>query len=147
MGPAGARSSFFYKRRASPSLLLRFPLMSLDDDIEVTRRLLSSQAEPTILVGHSYGGAVITGAATAAANVKALVYITAFGLDEGESLDSLAKQGPPSPGPTAIEADAHGFLWINRNEVPRFLCRRRHQRGSRCDGCRAKAPIPCLLYR
>ena len=55
------------------------------------------QSGPNVLVGHSYGGAVITGAATAAPNVEALVYITAFGLDEGESLESLSKQGPPSP--------------------------------------------------
>ncbi len=94
----------------------QIPLTSLDNDIEVTRRLLSGQTEPTVLVGHSYGGAVITGAATATPNVKALVYITAFGLDEGESLESLAKQGPPSPGSAAIEPDAQGFLWINRTK-------------------------------
>lgn len=94
----------------------QIPLMSLENDIEVTRRLLAEQPEPTVLVGHSYGGAVITGAATQTPNVKALVYITAFGLDEGESLESLAKQGPPSPGSPAIEPDSHGFLWINRDK-------------------------------
>ena len=94
----------------------QIPLTSLEDDITVTRRLLSEQPQPTVLVGHSYGGAVITGAATATPNVKALVYITAFGLDEGESLESLASQGPPSPGSVAIEPDAHGFLWINRDK-------------------------------
>ncbi len=92
----------------------QIPLTSLSDDIAVTRRLLSAETEPTVLVGHSYGGAVITGAATP--QVKALVYITAFGLDEGESLDSLSKQGPPSPGSTAIEPDANGFLWIKREK-------------------------------
>jgi pimeloyl-ACP methyl ester carboxylesterase len=94
----------------------QIPLLSLEDDIEVTRRLLSEQPTPTVLVGHSYGGAVITGAATATPQVKALVYITAFGLDEGESLESLANQGPPSPGSAAIQPDAHGFLWINREK-------------------------------
>jgi len=94
----------------------QIPLTSLSDDIAVTRRLLSASAEPTVLVGHSYGGAVITGAATHAPQVKALVYITAFGLDEGESLDSLSKQGPPSPGSGAIEPDSNGFLWINREK-------------------------------
>jgi pimeloyl-ACP methyl ester carboxylesterase len=49
-------------------------------------------------------------------HVKALVYITAFGLDEGESLDSLSKQGPPSPGSRSIEPDKDGFLWINREK-------------------------------
>jgi pimeloyl-ACP methyl ester carboxylesterase len=94
----------------------QIPLTSLSDDIAVTRRLLSTFKEPTVLVGHSYGGAVITGAATETPQVKALVYITAFGLDEGESLESLAKQGPPSPGSAAIEPDANGFLWINREK-------------------------------
>lgn len=94
----------------------QLPLLSLENDIEVTRRLLSEQPSPTVLVGHSYGGAVITGAATTTPQVKALVYITAFGLDEGESLESLANQGPPSPGSTAIQPDAHGFLWINREK-------------------------------
>ena len=77
----------------------QIPLTSLEHDIDVARRLVSEQSEPTVLVGHSYGGAVITGAATAIpTQVKALVYITAFGLDEGESLETLANQGPPSPG-------------------------------------------------
>ena len=94
----------------------QIPLQSLTDDIAVTRRLLSAHTSPTVLVGHSYGGAVITGAATATPQVKALVYITAFGLDEGESLESLSKQGPPSPGSAAIEPDDKDFLWINRDK-------------------------------
>jgi pimeloyl-ACP methyl ester carboxylesterase len=94
----------------------QIPLTSLKDDIAVSRRLLSTLQEPTVLVGHSYGGAVITGAATETPNVKALVYITAFGLDEGESLESLSEQGPPSPGSIAIEPDDKGFLWINREK-------------------------------
>jgi pimeloyl-ACP methyl ester carboxylesterase len=93
----------------------QIPLTSLEDDIAVTRRLLSMQTGPTVLVGHSYGGAVITGAATGISQVKALVYITAFGLDQGESLESLSKQGPPSSGSSSIAPDAHGFLWINRD--------------------------------
>jgi pimeloyl-ACP methyl ester carboxylesterase len=92
----------------------QIPLTSLDDDIAVTRRLLSMDKGPTVLVGHSYGGAVVTGAATGNDAVKALVYITAFGLDEGESLASLSEQGPPSPGSAAISPDEHGYLWINR---------------------------------
>src|ERR1700721_3922672 len=94
----------------------QIPLLSLENDIEVTRRLLSDQTTPTVLVGHSYGGAVITGTATATPQVKALVYITAFGLDEGESLESLSKQGPPSAGSAAITPDGLGYLWINREQ-------------------------------
>jgi pimeloyl-ACP methyl ester carboxylesterase len=92
----------------------QIPLTSLDDDIAVCRRMLGMLPNPTVLVGHSYGGAVITGAATGAENVKSLVYIAAFGLAEGESLDALSKQGPPSAGSTAIGPDKNGFLWIDR---------------------------------
>jgi pimeloyl-ACP methyl ester carboxylesterase len=100
----------------------QIPLTSLADDISVTQRLLSAQKEPTILVGHSYGGAVITGAANDAPNVKALVYITAFGLDAGESLDSLSKQGPPPSGASAVEPDDKGYLWINRDKFHGAFC-------------------------
>ena len=92
----------------------QIPLTSLDDDIAVTRRMLGMRPTPTVLVGHSYGGAVITGAATGAENVKSLVYITGFGLDQGESLETLSKQGQPSAGSTAIAPDKNGFLWIDR---------------------------------
>ena len=92
----------------------QIPLTSLEDDIAVTRRMLDMMPGPTVLVGHSYGGAVITGAATGAGNVTALVYITGFGLDEHESLESLSKQGPPSAGSSAIGPDSNGFLWIDR---------------------------------
>jgi pimeloyl-ACP methyl ester carboxylesterase len=93
----------------------QIPLTSLDDDVAVTRRLLSNISEPTVLVGHSYGGVVITAAAVDTPNVKALVYITAFGLDEGESLASLSQQGPAPAGASAVTPDDHGFLWIDRS--------------------------------
>jgi pimeloyl-ACP methyl ester carboxylesterase len=97
----------------------QIPLTSLADDVSVTRRLLSLQKGPTVLVGHSYGGAVISGAAEGVPQVKALVYITAFALDSGESLDSLSKQGPPPSGAAAVEPDAYGYLWINRTKFHR----------------------------
>jgi pimeloyl-ACP methyl ester carboxylesterase len=92
----------------------QLPLNSLEDDIAVTRRMLMTQDGPTVVVGHSYGGAVITGAANDAPDVTALVYIAGFGLDEGESLESLTKQGSPSVGSAQIRPDDYGFLWINR---------------------------------
>jgi pimeloyl-ACP methyl ester carboxylesterase len=97
---------------------VQLPLTSLTDDIAVTRKMLASQKGPTVLVGHSYGGAVITGAANGAANVTALVYIAAFGLDEGESLESLSSQGPATPGSAQIRPDDSGFLWINYDGFP-----------------------------
>ena len=93
---------------------VQLPLTSLEDDIALTRNALASQSGPTVLVGHSYGGAVITGAADKAGNVIALVYIAGFGLDEGESLDGLSKQGPATAGAAYIRPDERGFLWIDR---------------------------------
>jgi pimeloyl-ACP methyl ester carboxylesterase len=73
----------------------QIPLTSLSDDIAVTRSLLSAQKGPTVLVGHSYGGAVITGAATTTPQVKALVYITAFEVgSRGELRLSASKDRP-----------------------------------------------------
>jgi pimeloyl-ACP methyl ester carboxylesterase len=91
----------------------QLPLTSLENDIAVTRNMLAVQKGPTVLVGHSYGGAVITGAANDMPNVTALVYIAGFGLDEGESLESLSKQGPPTAGGAHIYPDDRGFLWID----------------------------------
>ncbi len=92
------------------------PLSSLDDDIAVTRNLLAARKSATVLVGHSYAGVVISGAANDAPNVQALVYIAAFGLDEGESIDSVSKQGPAPAGAAAVHPpDDHGFLWIDRD--------------------------------
>src|SRR3984957_1740744 len=93
----------------------QLPLTSLENDIAVTRNMLAAQKGPTVLVGHSYGGAVITGAANDAPNVTALVYIAGFGLDEGESLETLSKQGTPPAGAAQIRPDEHGFLWIDRD--------------------------------
>lgn len=92
----------------------QIPLTSLADDIAVTRRILSMQTGPMVLVGHSYGGAVITGAASGMPGVSALVYIAAFGVDEGESLEMLSKQGTPPAGASEIRPDSSGFLWIDR---------------------------------
>ena len=68
--------------------------------------MLTRQSGPTILVGHSYGGQVITSLGTDAPNVVGLVYIAAFGLDEGESIGALLRQGPPTPGIANIDVDS-----------------------------------------
>ena len=62
------------------------PLTSLADDVATTRRVIEAQKGPVVLVGHSYGGAVITAAATGSTKVKALVYIAAFAPEAGDSL-------------------------------------------------------------
>jgi pimeloyl-ACP methyl ester carboxylesterase len=86
------------------------PETSLDDDIAATNRVLDAQDGPTVLVGHSYGGAIITGAGLNA-HVKSLVYVAAFQPDTGESLASLASGKPPAGAPLKPSAD--GFLYID----------------------------------
>jgi pimeloyl-ACP methyl ester carboxylesterase len=106
------------QRQGFNAAAVQLPLTSLDDDITVTRNLLAAQKGPTVLVGHSYGGAVITNAANNAPNVTALVYIAAFGLDEGESLESLSKQGPATAGSAQIRPDNHGSFLIDPEVFP-----------------------------
>ncbi len=87
------------------------PLTSLADDVDRTRKVAESMDGPTLLVGHSYGGAVITGAGHAE-NVVGLVYIAAFAPDEGDSLGSIFARTDQPAGAANIAPDAEGFLWI-----------------------------------
>jgi pimeloyl-ACP methyl ester carboxylesterase len=94
----------------------QLPLTSIDADVAITKNLLAALSGPVVLVGHSYGGVVISRAANGMPNVKALVYIAAFALDEGESIEGLGKQGPAPAGAAAVcPPDANGFLWIDRD--------------------------------
>lgn len=89
------------------------PLTSYAADIETTKRVIDAQPGPTVVVGHSYGGAVITAAAAGNANVKALVYIAAFANDANEPLGALLEKYPSKLG-DSLRADAAGFLTIDR---------------------------------
>jgi pimeloyl-ACP methyl ester carboxylesterase len=90
------------------------PLTSLADDVATTRRTLEAQPGSVILVGHSYGGAVITAAAAGNTKVKALVYIAAFAPEVGETLSSLLGRGTPSDIGPALTSDSGGFVFIDR---------------------------------
>jgi pimeloyl-ACP methyl ester carboxylesterase len=91
------------------------PTLSLQDDAIVTRRVLDQQDGPTILVGHSYGGAVISEAGTHE-NVAGLAYITAFAPDQGESVNTLIA-GFPQDGPQPpILPPQDGFLFLDREK-------------------------------
>ncbi|MBJ7519460.1 MAG: alpha/beta hydrolase [Solirubrobacteraceae bacterium] len=94
----------------------QLPETSLADDVARVRHVLSRQSGPTVLVGHSYGGQVITSLGTDAPNVVALVYIAAFGLDEGESIGGLLAQGEPSPALANLEIDGLGFAWVPEDD-------------------------------
>jgi pimeloyl-ACP methyl ester carboxylesterase len=93
---------------------VQIPLTSLADDVARTRQVLVEQDGPTILVGHSYGGAVITQLGTDAPNVVALVYVAALGPDEGETLQGLLSQGSELP-PGLLHPDQQDFIWFDRD--------------------------------
>jgi pimeloyl-ACP methyl ester carboxylesterase len=90
----------------------QFPLTSLADDVARLRQVLRFQSGPSIAVGHSYGGQIMTALGTEAPNLIGLVYVAAFGLDEGESLGALLGQGPPSPALANLFVDEEGFGWL-----------------------------------
>src|SRR5437764_10140774 len=88
------------------------PTISLADDIAVTKRALATHSGPVILVGHSYGGAVITEAGNDP-KVAGLVYIAAFAPDKGESVSSLIKDPPPDAPVPPILPPVDGFLFLD----------------------------------
>ena len=94
----------------------QFPLTSLDNDVARLRQVLDFQDGPTIVIGHSYGGQIITALGTNAPNVAGLVYVAAFGLDEGESLGALLSQGPVTPALAHLFTDALGFGWLSEDD-------------------------------
>jgi pimeloyl-ACP methyl ester carboxylesterase len=93
------------------------PTISLTDDVAVTKRVIDAQTSPVVLVGHSYGGAVITEAGNHP-NVVALVYIAAFALDQGESVAVLIKDPPPGAPVPPILPPQDGFLLLDREKFP-----------------------------
>ncbi len=99
----------------------QFPHTSLADNLARLRQVLAVQDGPTILAGHSYGGQVITALGKDAPNVVGLVYIAAFGLDEGESIGGLLSQGPPMPVVAHLRVDAQGFAWLPREDIVKFF--------------------------
>ena len=90
--------------------IVQHPETSYDEDVKFTRAVIDRQSGPVVLVGHSYGGAVITEAGNDP-KVAALVYIAAFGLDAGESAATIEKQLPPAT--TGIKATDDGYFYID----------------------------------
>ena len=93
------------------------PTLSLDGDVAATRLIIDAQDGPVVLVGHSYGGAVITEAGTIT-NVAALVYIAAFAPDQGESVNTLIADFPPDGPQPPILPPPDGFLFLDRDKFP-----------------------------
>jgi len=94
----------------------QFPLTTLADNVARLRQVLARQTGPTIVAGHSYGGQIVTALGTDAPNVVGLVYISAFGLDQGESIGALLAQGPPTPALAHLSIDQQGFAWLPEDD-------------------------------
>ena len=95
--------------------IVQNPTLSLEGDAQATRQIIDAQDGPVVLVGHSYGGAVITEAGTHA-NVAALVYIAAFAPDGGESVNTLIADPPPGAPVPPILPPKDGFLFLDREK-------------------------------
>lgn len=99
---------------------VEIPLTSLADDAERTRKMVAQVEGSVVLVGHSYGGAVITEMGDQA-NVAALVYIAAFAPDAGESPGGITQQQPPA-AMANIAPDSDGYLWIKPDKFHESFC-------------------------
>jgi pimeloyl-ACP methyl ester carboxylesterase len=96
---------------------VNIPLTSLGADAAATKAVIDSQDGPTVLVGHSWGGFVI-GEVGDDPKVSALVYVSAFAPEKGESVTALSASGPPSKGVQAIRPDDKGFLYLDKAAFP-----------------------------
>lgn len=101
------------QRRGYPVIAVQNQLTSVSADIATTRRVIDAQPGEVILVGHSYGGVVISGAASGSPKVKALVYVAAYAPDATESLSDLNAKFPATPLVNAIKPDVAGFVYID----------------------------------
>jgi pimeloyl-ACP methyl ester carboxylesterase len=97
--------------------IVQNPTISLADDVAATKRIIALQNGPVVLVGHSYGGVVITEAGNDP-KVAGLVYITAFAPDKGESVSTLIKDPPPGAPVPPILAPQDGYLFLDKAKFP-----------------------------
>jgi len=92
----------------------QLPLTSLEADSLALKKVLSRIIGPVVLAAHSYGGAVVTSAATGEDGVKSLVYVAAMAPDEGETVAALLHRAPPHPFAPPLLPDSEGLLWMTR---------------------------------
>jgi pimeloyl-ACP methyl ester carboxylesterase len=101
------------QKRGFNVVAVQNPLSSLATDVGTTKRLVDAQPGNVVLVGHSYGGAVISGASAGDPKVKALVFVAAFAPDANEPLKTVGAKFPASPLGATLKPDAAGFLYID----------------------------------
>ena len=97
------------------------PNTGFTDDVAATKRVLDRQDGPTILVGHSYGGAIITEAGNHS-KVAGLVYVAAFAPDANETLLQLLQSGPPAPNSGILPPDVNGYIWYDTKKYHSGFC-------------------------
>lgn len=118
---------------------VELPLTSLANDAERTRKMIAQQAGPVLLVGHSYGGAVITQAGNRP-NVVGLVYIAAFAPDAGESPGGITAKHPPV-GAANLAPDSDGYLWVKPDKYHESFCQDLTPEEGLVMGVTQKAPL------
>ncbi|CAK15755.1 alpha/beta hydrolase [Pseudomonas entomophila] len=118
---------------------VEMPLTSLADDVERTRKVVAQIEGPVVLVGHSYGGAVITEAGNAS-NVKGLVYIAAFAPDAGESPGAITQEHLPAAAPN-LAPDSDGYLWLKADKFHESFCQDLPKEDGLVMGVTQKAPL------
>src|SRR5260370_4686831 len=118
VGRAGWRGVYdILKKDGFNVSIVQNPTLSLAGDVSATKVIIDSHPGPVVLVGHSYGGAVVTEAGTDS-NVAGLVYITAFAPDEGESVNTLIANPPPGAPVPPILPHKDGFLFLDKAKFP-----------------------------
>jgi pimeloyl-ACP methyl ester carboxylesterase len=115
------------------------PLTSLADDAERTRQMITQIDGPVLLVGHSYGGAVITEAGDVP-NVVGLIYVAAFAPDAGEGLGTITERMPPA-AVANIAPDSDGYVWISQNKFHESFCQDLSPEEARVMAVTQKAPV------
>ena len=118
---------------------VELPLTSLADDAERTRKMVAQVQGPVLLVGHSYGGAVITQAGDMP-NVVGLVYIAAFAPDAGESPGGITQEHPPMAVPN-LAPDSDGYLWVIPEKYHESFCQDLSAEEGLVMGLTQKAPL------
>ncbi|MGJ7526754.1 alpha/beta hydrolase [Variovorax sp. GB1P17] len=118
---------------------VEMPLTSLADDAERVRKMVVQEKGPVLLVGHSYGGAVITQAGDLP-NVTGLVYIAAFAPDAGESPGGITQAHPPVAAAN-LAPDSDGYLWVLPEKFHESFCQDLSPEEGRIMGVTQKAPL------
>lgn len=118
---------------------VELPLTSLADDAQRLRKMIAQQPGPVLLVGHSYGGAVITEAGDMP-NVAGLVYIAAFAPDAGESPGAISQAMPPAAFAN-IAPDSDGYLWIKDDKFHESFCQDLGKEDALVMAVAQKAPL------